>query len=139
MAKAQASPWSTQAFNELREKWYEKLSQDGFTDIERIKDDTLEEWHSFKFVSITSQIRREKRSQYQLQIDCFANDPQFHEVLRLIVKHGNSKFTVRQIEYIWTMHRDGVTERGIAREMRCSQSCVHFLLKRMREWMKLIS
>lgn len=122
--------------NDLVREWYAKL--EGFTDIEDGPDGPLKDWHSFKFVSLASQAKWEKRSPYQTQIDNFANNPEFHEVLRLIVKHGNSRFDPRGIEYIWTMHRDGVTERGIAQEMRCSQSCVHFLLKRIRSWMKLM-
>lgn len=138
-----ARTWSSQAFNDLREEWYEKLSESGFTDIEVVlpgnEDTALVRFHSFDLLLEGAQARREKRSPYQSQIDLFANDPQFPEILRLIVKHGNSKFSTRQIEYVWSMHRDGITERRIASEMKVSQSCIHFLLKRMRAWMKLIA
>ncbi len=109
-------------------------------DIENTTDPDapLLEWHSFKFVSLKSQIRREKRSAYQHKIDSFANDPQFSEIIGLMLKHGNNRFNHAQIETIWTLHRDGVAERKIAHEMGCSKSCIHFLLKRITEWMKLV-
>lgn len=129
-----------QSLSELQREWYEKLKQDGFIDIEDSSDPSgqLKEWHSFKFISLSSQIRKTKRSQYQLQIDSFANDPSFVEVTILMTKHWNSRFKALDVELIWTLHRDGLTERGIASEMKCSKSCIHFLLERMREWMSLV-
>lgn len=129
-----------QAFNDLQSQWNEKLRSEGFDDIEdTTKDDRpLKEWHSFKFLSYKAQIRQKKREGYQHQIDTFANDPQFFEILRLLGSHGNSKFSEANLEHIWHLHRAGDTERSIAKQMECSQSCIHFLLKRFKEWMKLI-
>lgn len=125
------------SLEELTTYWNKRLEESGFRDIEE-SDSSLKEWHSFKFISISSQLRQSKRSGYQLQIDSFANDPQFTEILKLMVKHGNSRFSEVQVETIWTMHRDGLTERRIALEMNSTKSCIHFLLQRMKEWMNLI-
>lgn len=129
-------------FNELQAEWYKKLNDepDGFKDIENTKnpDSPLIEWHSFKYTSEQAQLRMAKRSEYQNQIDSFANDPAFPEILVLMVKHGNNLFEEPGIEKIWSLHRQGVTERTIAIEMGCSKTCIHVMLIRMREWMKLI-
>lgn len=129
-----------QLFSEIQAIWYEKLERSGFEDIEtpNDRDGALKEWHSFKFVSLKAQLRKEKLSAYQLQIDSFANDPAFPEILKLMTKHGHNKFDSLGLETIWTMHRQGMTERRIAFEQKVSQSCIHFLLKRMREWMRLV-
>ena len=121
--------------NDLVREWYAKL--EGFTDIED-ENGELKAWHSVRFLQAGVLAQKARRSAYQLQIDNFANNPEFHEILKLIVKHGNSRFDARGIEYIWTMHRDAVTERRIAQEMKCSKSCIHFLLRRIRSWMTLM-
>lgn len=125
------------SLEELTRYWNERLEESGFHDIEE-PDQSLKEWHSFKFISISSQVRQSKRSDYQRRIDDFANDPQFPEILKLMVKHWNSKFTELQVESIWSMHRGGLTERAIAVEMTCSKTCIHYLLRRLKEWMNLI-
>lgn len=131
---------NSQLLNDLQDEWYKKLHDEGFRDIEDTSSPKapLFRFHSFDLPSQEAQVRSERRSIYQLRIDSFANDPAFPEITLLMTKHWNSKFKAEDIEVIWTLHRDGFTERGIAAEMNCSKSCIHFLLQRMREWMKLI-
>lgn len=127
-------------FSELENFWYKKLKDEtGFIDIENNQDPDrpLIEWHSFKFTSEETQNRKIKRTPYQIQIDLFANHPGFEDILAIIVNHGNSLFDEVGVKQIWDLHRQGITERGIAKEMHCSQSCIHFMLRRIREWMKL--
>ena len=126
-------------FTQIEAHWYKKLKDEGFEDIENVKDKDrpLVEWHSFKFTSESTQIRKIKRSPYQMQIDLFANHPDLNQILTLIVKHGNSLFDEVGVRQIWDMHRIGVTERQIAKEMHCSHSCIHFMLRRIRDWMKI--
>lgn len=159
--KLQSTPPSS-----LVEVWYDRLRESGFEDIEDVGstphsrkitapvyrkrsmgvtqdfkqsdgDVPLKDWHSFSFTSIESQMRKQAREVYQAQIDTFANSPEFPEIIALMVRHGNNLYDTQGIERIWDLHRNGITERGIALEMSCSQSCIHFMLKRMREWMKL--
>lgn len=130
-----------QAFNDLRDEWYDRIKSEGFEDIEDTSnpDGPLKEWHSFKFVSMRAQTRKVSRSGYQDQIDSFANAPEFPEIVKLIVKHGNSRFTEAQVEQIWTLHRNGWSERKIGKEVDRSNVSIHFLLRRIRQWMRLAS
>lgn len=136
MNKRKGSP----TFKEIEAFWYEKLKSTGFVDIENTADPErpLNVWHSFKYTSKTAQIRKERRAIYQQRIDIFAQSREFSEIINLIVKHGNSRFSNAQVTAIWDMHRHGITERGIAAEMDCSKSCIHFLLHRIKAWMKLV-
>lgn len=137
----QRSPVRPSPLNSEIEVWYQKLEDSGFEDIEQSPDSEspLKDWHSFSFTSIESQARKRKREVYQAKIDAFANSPEFPEITQLMVRHRNNLYNALQVEKIWDMHRDGVPERDIALEMGCSQSCIHFMLKRMREWMSLIA
>ena len=125
---------------ELEREWAQRLRDAGFRDIEDIRypDRPLLRWHSFDFVSESSQERKERRTAYQLRVDVFTNDPQFNEIVLLMVKHGNSRFDRFGIEWIWGRHREGWSERRIAEDLKCSKSCIHYLLCRMREWMGLL-
>ena len=137
-------PWrnlSNQPLSDMQAEWYQRLKDEGFDDIEDTShpDRPLLSWHSTRFISARIQEKMFKRLDYQREIDAFASDPQFQEILHLLVKHGNSKFNKLQVEEIWNLHRHGSTEREIADEMRVSKSCIHFLLVRIKEWMKLIA
>lgn len=128
------------AFNELEKLWYERIRfEAGFDDIENLSDPDrgLMIWHSSNFLKPEVALRAAKRSHYQDQIDTFANDPTFLEITELMVRHGNSRFGQAQVEHIWELHRNGQSQRRIAIEMGCSKSCIHFMLERMREWMRL--
>lgn len=131
--------WTSQAFSELRKEWYAKL--EGFSDIERFgcPDESLMVWHSTEFLDPLSRQRSAAREEYKLKIDAFANDHQFPEILVKMTSHFNSKFSPAGVEEIWTLHREGRSERNIADQMMCSRSCITFLLRRMREWMHLIA
>jgi hypothetical protein len=131
---------SKKLFSEVQAHWYQKLKDSGFKDIENTKDNArpLLEWHSFKFIADNVQVRKAKRESYQIQIDLFANHQSLDEIARLLAKHGNCLFDAEGIKEIWDLHRHGMTERWIAGEMKCSQSGIHFLLRRMREWMRLL-
>lgn len=129
------------AFSQLEIEWYQKLKESGFEDIENhlSPDRPLKRWDSFKFVSVTFNERKIVRTQYQIKIDTFANDPSFPEVIQVMVKHWNNRFDTLGLEKIFELHRLGHSERDIASQMNCSKSCIHYMLKRIEEWMKLIA
>ncbi len=129
--------WNSQAFSDLKTEWYEKLQGSGFEDIEC--GENLIVWHSTAFQKPSAILRSEKQAQYQARIDSFANDPQFVDIVFKMSRELNVLFTSEGIEYIWTLHREGRSERNIAEEMECSKSCIHYMLKRLREWMNLIA
>jgi hypothetical protein len=130
----------TQTFSDVEAEWYDKLKTSGFEDIEKTSDPNrpLTRWHSFDLVSERLQNRKITWEVYERRVEIFTNSKDFTEIINLICKHGNSIFGEVEITSIWEMHRNGHTERGIAAEMECSKSCIHFLLHRIRAWMKLV-
>lgn len=128
------------SYSELQAHWYERLKNEtDFVEIENTTspDRPLLEWHSFKFTSEKSRLQRHKQEAYQQRMDSFANSAEFREIIGLMVKHGNSKFGQDEVTLIWELHRASHTERGIANQMGCSQSCIHFMIKRLQSWMNL--
>lgn len=142
MPKARTVRAQQPPFNKLKQEWYQKLKDSGFEDIENthLEDHPLIRYHSyfFKRKSREVEVRVERGSGYREKIDSFANDPAFSEIVLLMVRHGNSRFAQEEIESIWQMHRSGSSERVIANSMGCSKSCIHFILERMRAWMRLV-
>ena len=126
-------------FDELQAHWYQRLYDDGFRDIENVADPErpLKEWHSRKFASERSQIRQEEQERYQQRISDFLNSSHVDEICGLIVKHGNSSITPNKVKKILEFHRDGLTQRAIAKRLRCGKKCVHITLNKAKEWMKV--
>jgi hypothetical protein len=125
---------------DLQNKWYRKLKEKGFEDIEDTANPNrpLKEWHSIK-----AQTKRYKRIQtttveYQEQIDNFTNHPSFDEACKFIIKHGNCKFKLENIKSIWSMHTQGHTNRSIARQCGRVKSRVDDVIKKFREWMRYL-
>lgn len=125
-------------FRELEAEWYGKLKKAGFVDIESANPGRpLNEWHSRKFCSERSRIRQEQRERYNRQIDDFINHNQLHEICELISNHGNSTVKPKTVKKILELHRNGKTERAIAKTVRRGKKCVHLTLKKAREWMRV--
>lgn len=139
--KRQQDPVRSNPLSSQIEVWYEKLEEEGFNDIEELSNSeyVLKDYHCRRFQSEETLAKIAKRSRYYEAVSIFTNSPDFPEIVRLMVRHRNNLYSALQVEKIWDMHREGATERGIASEMGCSQSCIHFMLKRMREWMSLIA
>ncbi len=131
---------TNKAFKDLQDEWYQRLESENFLDIENTKHPhrPLIEWHSFKMTSEKFQIIKEIKSQYQLQIDSFHNHESFPEACKLIVKHGNCKFTYNEVGIIWALHVDGLTIRKIASDLNRSKSTIHYVIQGLRQWMNLI-
>lgn len=127
-------------FNELESYWYEKLKENGFKDIEDTQDPdrALIFWHSCYFKREKILKQKIAWDAYQERMDAFSNSTEFKEILNLLAKHGNNLFDQEGIMRVWELHRKGTTQREIARVMNCSQTGVHFMLKRIKTWMNLI-
>lgn len=125
---------------EVQAKFYARLKREGFEDIEDTSnpDRPLKEWHSRKFTSERSRIRQEQREKYNALIDSFINSSQIGEICRLMVKHGNSVLTPAKVREVLEMHGEGISERKIARQVKCSKFAVHSILVKIREWMKVV-
>jgi hypothetical protein len=122
-------------FNELQSEWYEKLESDGFKDIEDSskKDRPLKEWHNFKFIN-----KSKRNSPFYEELDRLSNSKHLLAIANSMAKHGNNLFTALQLKEILGMLKQGETQRQIAKCMNCSQSGIHFILKRFKEWMTLV-
>lgn len=126
----------------MQAQWYERLkSETGFEDIEDVslKHRPLNEWHSFKYVSEKAQIIQATRAPYQERIEDFFNNPDFPEICKAMVKHGNCKFKEEQVHLIWELHIQGDTTRCIARKLGRSKSRIDDIIKGLIQWMNLIS
>jgi hypothetical protein len=128
------------ALKELEAQWYKHLEALGFEDIEDTGNPNrpLKEWHSFKIASQRFQIIQATRSPYQRDIDNFLNHPAFAEICICMVKHGNSKFSPEQVQFVWELHVQGLTTRKIALRLGRVKSRIDDIIKGMREWMKLV-
>lgn len=126
---------------ELQEKYYSILKEQGFVDIENsaIPNRPLKEWHNKKFCSDKIQIKMEIRSQYQLLVDEFTNRKDFTEICKKVVWHKSCYFSVEQIKNIWDLsNQHGWSERKIAKELKTCKSAIHRALERLRQWMNLL-
>jgi len=131
---------SHKSFKDLQDLWYKRIKQKGFIDIENTKLPScpLKKWDSFTIPSERFQIIKNSKSLYQQEIENFHNHPEFKEICKSIVKHGNSKFKAIEIEIIWSMHVEGYTQRRIAKEFKKAKSRIDDVIKGLREWMSLI-
>lgn len=129
----------SRSFKELEAEWYEKLAKSGFKDIENTSDPErpLKQYHAQKFGSTKSRIKQSQREEYNKKVDDFINDQSLHEICVSISAHGNSTITPATVKKILEFHREGFTERTIARKVRKGKKCVHLTLTKAREWMKV--
>lgn len=128
-------------FHDLRKAWYQKLKDAGFQDAEdlRKEDAPLKEWHNLKFATDQMKQKMSLRAEYQNLVDVFTNGPDFDPICLQLIDHGNSKLTIENIKTIWNSHTQmGMTERSIAIEIKVSKTCVHGVIERLNQWMKLV-
>ncbi len=130
---------SKETFNEIESFWYQALSASGFKDIESSlhPERPLKEWHSSKFLSDSSIIRQEQRERYNKKLDDFINKQEFGEICILMTKHGHNKARPEHVKDIMELHREGLSNRKIAKKIRKSRQVVQRTLKKAREWMKI--
>jgi hypothetical protein len=125
-------------FRKLEKKWYDRLQKEKFDDIEDTNKigRPLKQFHSFAFVSETSQKLQAKRVPYQSQIEEFRFKPAFNEICGSVAISTN--LSKGKIGALWDMHVEGKTEREIAMAFECSKTKVHKILEKMRQWMTLV-
>lgn len=125
------------SLKDLQNKWYKKLEDKGFEDIEDTSNPNrpLKEWHSIK--AGTKRYRRIQTTskEYQQQIDKLLNHETFDDACKFIIKHGNCKFSQQQVKSIWVMHTQGQTNRSIARQLGRVKSRIDAVINKFREWM----
>lgn len=129
----------TESFEELQAKWYGRLKEFGFEDIEDTSDPDrkLIDWHSVMFRRHRSRLKQEANERYFKKIDEFMNREDLDEICGLIVNHGNSVLTKKKVKKVLELHSGGLSERKIAKKIKRSKKVVHLALKKAREWMKV--
>lgn len=125
---------------ELEALWYKKLRDSGFNDIENALDPyrPLNDWHSRKFCSDDSLVRQAKAKEYIGRVTLLVQHPDWQDICKGMVRHGNSALTLKLAQRILELHLDGFSEREIAREIKRSKNCVHLLIVKAREWMRIL-
>lgn len=125
---------------EVEKKWYKKLKDSGFEDIENYKnpDKPLKSAHDYRVINNNYSIIKENEIQYQRAIDNFVNHPDFLLACKSMVKHGNCKFVLNEVKLIWEMHVEGKTRREMARRFGRSKGRIDAVIEGLRQWMKLV-
>jgi hypothetical protein len=95
---------NTREFKQLQDKYYERLAEDGFSDIEDTSSDArlLKSWHSFKFQGVDP-INAEAIRDYYMAAEA---------VLHL------RKFKNSTERRIWELHCEGLTSEQIEHKIR---------------------
>ena len=72
------------------------------------------------------------------QIETFRHHQEFLEICKLMVSHGNCKFTNVQVIEIWELHIEGATTRAIAKKLGRTKSRIDGIIDGLRQWMRLV-
>lgn len=99
--KAPPKPGSAE-FNRLQRKWYDKLADDGFVDIERREDGTMNEYYL----------------RFSFNGKIFPARAQFFRLLQNYVTHGLTKAKARRKDnFILRCYNEGMHARQIVKAM----------------------
>jgi hypothetical protein len=125
------SPFKTKAFRDLEKKWYDKLADKGFKDLER-----RNKWG---------------REEGRLKTDPLENIPHFYNVEQFQIKEEyyrmagqflhEYKFKTALERIIWDMHTQGISVRNIVKKLQSKghtayKDLVHGAIKRLAAEMR---
>lgn len=114
-----SSKFQTKPFKALQEKWYKKLKDEGFKDVEQ-DENHLKEWDSHAFVS-----------RYSSKL--FASKQTYFELAGQFVY--TYKFKTPREKLIWELHAEGKTITQISTELKrrryktYNRSGVHIIIQ----------
>lgn len=114
------SAFQGKKFKDLQKKWYAKLAEDGFEDIEDQDQKHLKAWHSAYF-------------QIKYTPCTFEAKQHYFEMAREFV--WTHPFKTKQNRRIWILHSRGLSLRQIAEKRKTKVCRVFKLIKRLREIM----
>lgn len=100
-----------QSFQQLQAKWYRKLANSGFEDIEQ-PDGNLKVWAT-----------RPSRADMVSRAEYYHLAQQYHQ---------DKEFPTTLDKYVWGWHSKGLTNEQVARRVGKSQGSVEWHLKKMR-------
>ena len=109
-------------FKKLKDKWYKKLEQNGFEDIELSHRDSLIRWHHADFQYFYSPESFRQKEYYFYLANQFLNQYQFESEVE---------------KKIWQLHSEGMGCREIYRKTRWkSKSTIHLVICKLKQIMK---
>lgn len=110
------NPFEGQKFKQLKKKWYKKLQEEGFEDVEQqssYKEEMLKCWDSFWFDNKISQIGR---TFFNSTFDYYYHATQFAQEIQ----------SMPQVQQrIWQLHTDSISLREIALEINSPQTPIN--------------
>lgn len=113
---------SSKQFKDLQAKWYEKLAEEGFQEIENVRTGQLKQW-SMHYV----QCKRDK--DFALNLIQETNQ-YFHSAQTVL---NDYQFKTERERRIWELHCEGLSTRQIADRMGDLDHCTVFqVVKKIR-------
>lgn len=152
---------STETFETIQKKWYERAENSGFNDIEDTSrnDRPLKSWSGKSLtlhtsdagpdiefspdylldeIASTEPLTRLKTSfpePIYRQEEMFLDHPEFKNICIAICNHGNSKFTIEILINIWIDYCAGQSVRIIGEKYKIHYSQVSRAINKIDEWM----
>lgn len=108
-----------QQLKQLQKKWYKKLKDTGFNDIEDTDsvNEMLKTWDSHYFIYVTTPEQFQARSDYYDRCSTFLNE---------------HKFLTKLDKKIWELHSEGIPLRTAAKQVNKSVAFVFKATRRLR-------
>ena len=113
----------------LQKEWYKKLKDDGFEDIEYMdKNQDPQEW--LKGNSKFSPMYDDQMAVIEAEVDHSCTEDYFRAAADLLFE---GIFDTEEDRYVWEMHSNGATLRGIAKEIGCSHPRILRIVNKYRK------
>lgn len=136
-----AGPFSGKKFNDLKKKWYDKLSKKGFEDIEQ--DEVHLKQYSGK-TSLSADTQRTNESGQELELDPLYYLPwtkldetskyEYYSMCRQFL--STYKFKNKKERIVFELHTEGESIRIIADKVKSYRRKVHETLQRLVKVMR---
>ncbi len=131
------------SFIEVQRKWYAALAQEGFVDIEDVRDPErpLLKWTGvcYNHLAESDRVVHSVWPEGPLvMLEELFYHPKMPMVCERICKHGNHSMSPQVVRKILEMHIEGKTCRDIGRVLEISYVTVFRAQKKLKEWALLI-
>lgn len=91
------------AFDDLRDEWYKKLKEDGFTDVESVDEKLIGRWSTSNFTRVRTRVNMEQTLEYYNIAGHFLFDYKFEDEFdKQVWQYHTEGMTVREISEILT-------------------------------------
>lgn len=116
------SQFQSKQFKVLQHKWYKKIKDQGFDDVEDVESprEFMKDWHSMYF-------------QKRYTIDSFQAKEEYYRMARSF--SNTHKFECRRDKQIWELHCEGLSLRKIAEKLKTKICRIHKVIKTLSQIM----